>query len=404
MRIGSTGGQDQVQPRKAIVLGSYVNALAVVRSLGRRGAYVVMVSHAGDQIGRYSRYVKEYAAVADPYRDEDDVLRLLACKVPEWRGAIIIPTDDFFVDILSRKKDELSECYTVATASRQAVETIQNKRLSYGLAVRLGIPVPMTFFPEKPEGLSEAARSVTYPCILKAYEGHKFKRDYPRKVIEVDSPARLYSEYESISRQHPLMIQEVIEGSDSNIIGYAAYYDLSGDPVAEFTRRKIRQSPPSYGNAMVAESICNPEIVSLSRRMLRELGYAGSLVSTEFKYDDRDGRLKFIEINARSVMWYALVEACGVNLPWIMYQDLVLGVKERQVPQKVNVFWIHETADVLTPFRWHRQRPTVREYIHPYLAQKVFAVFARDDPKPAILDWTRLFLSVFKYPFKWCTR
>ena len=402
MRIQLKEKPDKVQLPKAIVLGSYVNALAVTRSLGRKGIYVIMASHVRHQVGAYSRYVKEFNAVPDPYNDENGLHDLLMSKVPEWQGAIIIPTDDFYVDMLSKSKAELSKYYIVPTADRRAIEIIQNKRLSYELAMRLDIPAPMTLFPENLEDVSELAKKVAYPCILKAYEGHKFKRDYPKKVIEVDSPARLRSEYEGIFRQHALMIQERIEGEDSSLIGYAAYYDLAGDPLAEFTRRKIRQSPPSYGNAMVAESIHNPEIVSLSRKMLKELDYRGSLVATEFKYDGRDGKLKFIEINARSVMWYSLMEASGMNLPWIMYQDLVLGRKARQSSQEVGIFWVHERADIPMLFRRGRQRVTIREYLSPYFSKKAFAVFARDDLKPAIMDWTTFLLSSCTHPIRWC--
>jgi len=136
--------------------------------------------------------------------------------------------------------------------------------------------------------------------------------------------------------------------------------------------------------------------------MLKELDYRGSLVATEFKYDDRDGKLKFIEINARSAMSYALAEASGVNLPWIMYQDLVLGKKVRQSSQEVNIFWIHETVDISMLLRGGRQRLTIREYLSPYFSKKAFAVFARDDLKPAIMDWTTFLLSSCTYPIRWC--
>jgi D-aspartate ligase len=387
---------------KAIVLGSYVNALAVTRSLGRRGIYVAMVSHVRRQVGSYSKYVREFCTVPDPYRDETGLHDLLMARVPEWQGAIIIPTDDFYVDILSRNKAELSGYYVVATADQRAIEIIQNKRLSYGLAMTLGIPAPKTLFPENPENVYELAEKVTYPCILKAYEGHRFKRNYPRKVIEVDSPARLCTEYEGIFRQHPLMIQEIVQGDDSKLIGYAAYYDLAGRPVAEFTKRKIRQSPPLYGNGCCQESIDSPEIVSLSRKMLKELDYRGSLVATEFKYDDSDGQLKFIEINARSAMSCSLAEASGVNLPWIMYQDLVLGKKVSESSQEVGVFWIHERADTTTLLRAGTQGVTIREYFSPYFSKKVLAVLAHDDIWPAVMDWAGFLLSSCTYPIRWC--
>jgi D-aspartate ligase len=182
------------------------------------------------------------------------------------------------------------------------------------------------------------------------------------------------------------MVQEILQGDDSNIIVYLAYYDLEGHPPAEFSARKIRHDPPSFGNARVAESIDNPEIISLNRTLLKELDYRGSLVSNEFKYDDRNGKLKFIEINPRSCMFQTLVEASGVNLPWIMYQELVLGKKVARSPQKNGIFWIHEATDV-SRFRRNQERIPFREYISPYFSKKVFAVFALDDLKPSIMEW-----------------
>ena len=41
----------------------------------------------------------------------------------------------------------------------------------------------------------------------------------------------------------------------------------------------------------------------------------------EFKRDARDGRLKFIEINARHGLWAGLATAAGVNLSEIAYRD-----------------------------------------------------------------------------------
>jgi D-aspartate ligase len=391
-----------VQQQKVIVLGSYVNALAVTRSLGRKGIYVVMVSYLAHQIGAYSRYVKEFITIPDPYKEGNSFYNFLMSKSPEWQGAIVIPTDDFYVEILSKNKDELSKHYIVATADQKIIEIIQNKRLSYDLAMRLNIPAPKSYFPENLENVLELAKNVVYPCILKAYEGHKFKRDYSRKVIEVNSPAILYSEYERVFRKHPLMIQEIIQGDVSNMMGYYAYYDLEGRPLAEFTRRKIRQEPPLHGNARVAQSIQNPEIISLSRTLLKDLNYKGSLVYTEFKYDSRDGKLKFIEINARSVMSYSLAEACGTNLPWIMYQDLVLGKKVSQSPQKNNIYWIDETADIPRFFRRNKERLTIKQYLIPYFSKKVFAVFARDDLKPTIIEWKNLLISVCKATIRWC--
>jgi hypothetical protein len=88
-------------------------------------------------------------------------------------------------------------------------------------------------------------------------------------------------------------------------------------------------------------------------------------------------------------------------LPWMMYQDLVLGKKIRQSSHEVGIFWIHETADIGMLARRDVRRTSVREYLSPYFSKKVFAVLARDDLKPAMADWTRFLLSSCTYPIRW---
>jgi predicted ATP-grasp superfamily ATP-dependent carboligase len=101
-------------------------------------------------------------------------------------------------------------------------------------------------------------------------------------------------------------------------------------------------------------------------------------------------------------MSYSLVEACGMNLPWIMYQDLVLGKKVRQSSFKVNIFWIHERVDLPYVFRRDGQKLTIRQHLSPYFSKKVFAVFTLDDPKPSIVEGTRFLFAALRFPIKWC--
>jgi D-aspartate ligase len=387
---------------KAIIFGSYVNALSLIRALGRKGVPVIAVDHLRG-ISGYSKYVKEFALAPDPYEDEDGFYDFLLNQTSRWGGAVLLPTDDFQLDVFSKHRQELSKHYIVTVANRNAVETVINKRLAHELALKLNIPAPRTFFPTGPEHVAELAASINYPCILKPVEGHRFKKYYGVKVFQVNSAAELRSEYEKVPARYPLMIQEIVEGNDTNIILYAAYYDSTGEPLAEFTGQKIRQNPPLYGNARVAKSIHNSEIMAFSRAMLKELNYGGSLVGTEFKYDDRDGKLKFMEINARSVMWYSLIEASGMNLPWIMYQDIALDKKTRQKSHKTNVFWIHETTDMPAIIRRPKhEKSTTRDYLAPYFSKRSFAIFARDDWMPAIMGWRPALLYFLKLPVRLC--
>ena len=77
--------------------------------------------------------------------------------------------------------------------------------------------------------------------------------------------------------------------------------------------RKIRQHPPRFGTACLAEAIPAPGVVARSRAFLQSIGYQG-LVDVEFLSDARDGELKVIEVNPRIGLQHALAARAGADL------------------------------------------------------------------------------------------
>ena len=106
------------------------------------------------------------------------------------------------------------------------------------------------------------------------------------------------------------MIQELIPGSgrdgDGEQLSYAALC-RRGAPLAQVVAaRRTRQYPPDFGRASTfVETIEEPEVEEMSRRLLGHLGFDG-LVEVEFKRDPRDGELKLLDINPRVWGWHTL--------------------------------------------------------------------------------------------------
>jgi hypothetical protein len=118
-----------------------------------------------------------------------------------------------------------------------------------------------------------------------------------------------------------------------------------------------------------------PEFVDAALRLLRAFGYHG-LSQVEFKRDARDGRYKLMEINPRLWQWHGLATACGVDLPRIAYADLT---GEAPPPAHMNGNGKRWAITLLPGESPAPQRP-------PY----VDAVFAVDDPKPALVHLARV--------------
>jgi predicted ATP-grasp superfamily ATP-dependent carboligase len=131
----------------------------------------------------------------------------------------------------------------------------------------------------------------------------------------------------------------------------------------------------------VGEAVWVQEVVDDALALLRAFGYRG-LSQVEFKRDPRDGRFKLMEINARLWQWHGLATACGVDLPRIAYADLT---GEELPPAQMNGNGKRWAITLLPGERPAPQRP-------PY----VDAVFATDDPKPAVVQLARVVRSAVR--------
>jgi D-aspartate ligase len=89
-----------------------------------------------------------------------------------------------------------------------------------------------------------------------------------------------------------------MEGPETDIYVFAAYFDKSASPHGIFTGQKIRQYPIGFGTTTMMKTTYKPELVEMSVEFLKKLGYQG-LCDVEFKYDRRDDTYKIIEINPR---------------------------------------------------------------------------------------------------------
>jgi predicted ATP-grasp superfamily ATP-dependent carboligase len=126
-----------------------------------------------------------------------------------------------------------------------------------------------------------------------------------------------------------------------------------------------------------------PEVERWTEKMLTLTNYRG-FFSNEFKLDPRDGQLKLIENNCRMPRSGMLPVACGVNYPWLIYQDLVLNQQSDITEYNVGTYWIDFWTDLYNSlFRRKKEDIRLRDYLRPYFARnKVFSDLDIKDLKP----------------------
>jgi predicted ATP-grasp superfamily ATP-dependent carboligase len=365
-------------PAAVVVDVGWVNGLAAVRSLGRAGAPVVAVDHRPNALGTRSRYCRPVLC-PDPGLDEDGFVEALAALggVLE-RPAPIFPTHDEQLNAISRGQESLRRHYLFPFPEEALLARVQSKRFQLEQAAAAAVPIPLTAYPGSAADALRAANEVGYPVLVKPAEPAGFRRRFRRQAFVCASASELERAYGDAEPFAP-MVQERVPGGDDALYTLGSYLSREGEALGVFTGRKLRQTTPGIGTCRVGESVRADDVEELGLRLLRSIGFQG-LSQVEFKRDSRDGRYKLMEINPRLWQWHGLAAACGVDLPRIAYWDL-LGA--RLPPTRMR---LEGKRWAITLMRGQRPALTRPPYVD--------AVFALDDPRPALVQTARLVKGV----------
>jgi predicted ATP-grasp superfamily ATP-dependent carboligase len=182
-----------------------------------------------------------------------------------------------------------------------------------------------------------------------------------------------------------IMVQELIAGGGEAQFSFAALC-VEGTVEARLIARRRRQRPPDFGQVSTCvETIDDPGLAEPATTLLRALGYTG-LVELEFKHDQRDGRFKLLDVNARPWAWLSLGGRAGVDFAYLWW-EVVHGRSVPQVSAPAGVRWLHLALDVPTSLRQiARGRLRARDYLASFDQLPEFATLTTDDPLPALAE------------------
>jgi predicted ATP-grasp superfamily ATP-dependent carboligase len=379
-----------------VVIGGGCQGLGIARSLGRHGIPVCLID---DEISvaRASRFVQDVIRVRD-LRTEQALLDALALALERFSlsGWVLYPTREENVASIAANRDDLRREFRVPTPGLVSIRHAWDKREVYGLAERLSVPVPRTWFPQSPEDL--AAIEVDGPVVLKpAIKEHFFYTTHV-KAWRANTPVELLAAFRRATEIMPaseVIVQEMIPGGGEQQYAYCAFF-RDGRPSASMTVRRRRQHPSDFGIASTyVETISLPELAGPSCRFLAAIDYYG-LVELEYKRDPRDGAYKLLDVNARTWGYHTLGGPAGVDFPYLLFRDQI-GAPVEEAHARPGVRWIRLSTDVPNALRdiyTGRLRPG--EYLRSLRGVNTEAVFSINDPLPGLFEIALLPYLAFK--------
>jgi D-aspartate ligase len=371
----------------AVIVGGDYQGLGIVRSLGQRGIPVCLVDDE-TSIAQFSRYCAQ-AVKLPPLRDEKTTIASLLELGERFKlqGWVLYPTRDEHVAAFSRYREELSKVFRVPTPEWNSIQWAWDKRNTYQLAEKLGIPTPKTFYCDHIDQLSQLDQ-IKPPFAIKPAIKEHFIYATKAKAWCAESHSELRTLFQKAAAlvgPGEVMVQELIPGGGSQQVAYCAFF-REGEAVGKMVARRRRQHPLKFGRASTyVETIEAPILEELSERFLRAIDYYG-LVEVEYKLDPRDSQYKLLDVNARTWGYHSLGPQTGVDFSYMLYADQV-GLPVSPSKAVPGVSWVRMTTDVPAAVMACLGGDTgVKEYVRSLKNCRVDAVFSRQDPLPGLAE------------------
>ena len=369
----------------AIVAGGGVNALGVVRSLGQAGVPVSVLDVDQRSPAMRSRWgaVQVVSSLEGPAFMEE--LRRIAA--PMGPRVVLFLTEEKTVNTVSELRASLPASVLIRLPEHQRLMQLMHKQGFQELAESIGAPVPRTVRLQGSQDLP-LVRALNYPCVLKpsekSYEyGARFKKAY--KVASAEEVDVLYREIEPVFAD--MVVQEWIEGADSDIYFCLQYIGRQGQVVSSFPGRKIRSWPPRIGGTASCTAAWEhaQELSETTASFFRQVGFTG-MGSMEYKRDARDGLFYMVEPTVgRTDFQQEVATVNGCNIPLAAYcHELGLSVPEI-FPVSPKCIWRDQQAD-----RWSRQESGTEADTRDLDGCPVVDAHWRwNDPLPWVDDFSR---------------
>ncbi len=306
-----------------ILLGGEAIALSIARSLSPLGIPVFSL----DLPTSYTRHSKfcTWIPLSYPQCDLEPVWLqwLLNEGKHNYRSAILFPCCDDGLELIARNRQILSEDFILPEANDALTLAMLDKEQTAEVAAGAGMPTAKLWHVGNIDDINKIIPFVTFPCALKPRHSHLFKKYfYPQKLFVAQNTDELLQHYRKVQPYGlEMIISEIIPGSDDDYYSYYTYLDETGTPLFHFTKRKLRQYPPGFGQWTYHISGWYPDVAEAGLNFFQATGLRG-IGTVEFKRDARDGKLKLIECNPRFTLAIELLKFCGIEWALFVYNRL----------------------------------------------------------------------------------
>lgn len=379
-----------------VLLGGDINTYSVARAFYEQYQVKTYIFGKFPSGPSYNSRIIQYHA--NPKIDTDIVflktVNRFARRNPN-KKIVLIGCGDSYVALISKHKKELENNIIAPYIDFDLMNSLQQKETFYGLCDRHGVDYPGTLIYDASMGM-KFEMNFPYPVILKPSDSIQYwEHPFPtqKKVYTIDSRIELEQVIRDIygaGYNDKLIIQDMIPGNDEYMRVLTAYSNREGKVKMMCLGHVLLEehTPHGLGNHALIITEPNEELMLRVKALLEDLHYVG-FSNFDIKYDRRDGKYKFFEINTRQGRSNYYVTGSGFNVAKYIVEEYIYGRDlEPEFAREEHLWMVVPKA---VAFKYVKD-PEMKEKMRRLLREKkmVNPVFMRGDLRP------RRFLAMLK--------
>ena len=327
---------------RPVILGSDITAYSIARSFHQEyGIKSLAIGMSDSGYVHSSSFIEN---VTCHNLDDPEIAVEQLIKIGEEYGdtkLILFGCGDWYVRIIIENKDRLNPYYIIPYIDKELLDRLVLKDSFYELCEKTGLDHPSTVVYHCNQ--DEAPKlTFNFPVIVKPANSAKYhyaKFEGKKKVYRCDTEEDLINVLATVdasSYDGNLLIQDMIPGDDSYMHVLTCYCDQQSKVrFAALGHTLIEDpTPTAIGNPVAIVNEVNQEIVDAASHLLEQIGYVG-FANFDLKYDRRDGKYKFFEINVRLGRSNFYVTGSGFNhVKWIVDEYIFDNLPEYTVADR----------------------------------------------------------------------
>ena len=284
-----------------------------------------------------------------------------AQRYPNQR-ILLVSCSGYYTSLVYTARESLSKNLVVAEMAADTLYRLTNKQLLYTLCEERGIDIPESFIYQESFGgrleLTFPAPYIVKPSDTLSWWANPFNGQRKAHLVSDKTALKnLISQIYAHGYAGSLLIQEYIEGADTQLFKLTLYLDNQGKLGLSHAGQILLadNSASSEGNPAIQQSVdlADPAQYKLSQateqayKLLFDLGYRG-FASISYKFDAKKQCLRLLGLNDHPDRANYAITASGQNIARIMAEDLLNGGLSDANAAYQEVLW-HITPLALVP-------------------------------------------------------